>query len=164
MNSNWRLLCVRPRFETTVTRQLQRQNIEHYLPLLRRETAQAKIELPLFPGYVFCKPSIGRRMHVSLLPGVLSVWSCEHSDIDQDVERLRHIMTSGLTYAAWSYLETGTAAIAVNGPLCGLNGFVVDGNRFIVPIKSVFRSVIVDVEGACTLVCADSSYQSNSAA
>ena len=164
MSTNWRLLCVRPRFETTVTRQLQRQNIEHYLPMLRRETAQATIDLPLFPGYVFCNAASSRRMQVSMLPGVLSVWSCENSDIDQDIESLRHIMTSGLRYAAWSYLETGNTAIAIDGPLCGLHGFIVDGNRLIVPIKSIFRSVIVEVEGACTLVCADSSYKSNSAA
>src|SRR4030095_6070698 len=102
MNTDWHLLYVRPRFEKTVTRQLQRQNIEHYLPMLRREVAERTIELPLFPGYVFCKFSIGRRIQVSMLPGVLSVWCCEHSDIDQDIERLRNIMTSGLKYAPWS--------------------------------------------------------------
>jgi Transcription termination factor nusG len=164
MVTEWRLLCVRPRFEMTVTRQLERQNIEHYLPTLRRRSAQSTIELPLFPGYLFCKIATGRRMPVSLLPGVLSVWDCEDSDISQDIQSLRHIMMSGLKYGPWSYPETGTVAIAIDGPLRGLNGFVMDGNRFIVPIRSVFRSVMVELEGTTSLVSPDSSYESNSAA
>jgi len=103
-------------------------------------------------------------MPVSLIPGVLSVRDCEHADIKEDVDNLRHILQCELKFGPWSYVETGTIAIAIDGPLSGLNGFVWSENRFIVPIRSVLRSVMVEVEGTCRFVSADSSYESNSAA
>jgi Transcription termination factor nusG len=161
MDTDWHLLFVRPRFERVVAQHLQLQNLEHCLPTFRAQRARATIELPLFPGYVFCKFADRRRTPVALLPGVLYVRDCELADVDQDVENLRRIMTSGLKYRPWSYAESGALAIAMDGPLSGLAGFVLTGNRFVIPIRSTLRSVIVDVGETCKLF-ADSSCESSS--
>jgi hypothetical protein len=92
------------------------------------------------------------------------VRECEHNAIEQDVQKLRHVLNSGLRYGPWYYLENGTPAIAMDGPLAGVAGFVLNGNRFVIPVKSVLRSVIIDVRKTCRLASADSNHESSSAA
>lgn len=163
MESEWHLLYVRPRLERSIAQQLQRHDIEHFLPTFQRQNQHRTIELPLFPGYLFCK-SIGFRGVPWTLSGAHWVRECEQHDIEQDVEKIRRVMNSGLRYGPWSYLENGTLAIAANGPLAGVIGFVLNGNRFIIPVRTVLRSVVVEVGQKCRLVCADSNFESNSAA
>src|SRR5215471_17879374 len=55
----WFAVQVRPRYEKATARALRNKGYEEFLPLYtspRRWTDRLKhIELPLFPGYVFCR-------------------------------------------------------------------------------------------------------------
>jgi hypothetical protein len=163
VDTEWELVFVRPRFESHVVKQLRQQNVECYLPTFRRGNGLKTIELPLFPGYVYCKMELHRSLSISLVTGVLRVSDCEHCDIGKDVENLRRVNDSELRYGPWPYMKTGALSIAADGPLSGIDGFVMGGNRFIIPIRSVLRSVIVDVGITSRFVSADSSYEANSA-
>src|SRR6266446_4384964 len=55
----WYALHVRTRFEKVVARNLRGKGYEEFLPLYSRTNRWSdrvkEIELPLFPGYVFCR-------------------------------------------------------------------------------------------------------------
>src|SRR5262245_27420562 len=76
-DSLWYALHVRHRLEKIVTRNLHTKGFEEFLPLRfsrRRWSDRIKvIELPLFPGYVFCKFNLQHRLPILMIPGVLGV-------------------------------------------------------------------------------------------
>jgi hypothetical protein len=71
----WYALQVRPRFERVVAFHLEKQNIEHYLPLRRvtRQSSVRSIELPFSPGYIFCCVQTRESRSLWTIPGVLNV-------------------------------------------------------------------------------------------
>ena len=60
--------------EKRVTMQLEQRSVEHFLPLyesLRRwKDRRMKLQLPLFPGYVFVRLALPDRLKVLQVPGV----------------------------------------------------------------------------------------------
>src|SRR5215470_7185724 len=73
----WYALHVRTRFEKVVARNLRGKGYEEFLPLYRRTNRWSdrvkEIELPLFPGYVFCRFNAQDRLPVLTVPGVNAV-------------------------------------------------------------------------------------------
>src|SRR6185436_2955023 len=80
----WYALHVRSRFEKVVSRNLRGKGYEEFLPLYRRTSRWSdrikEIELPLFPGYVFCRFDRNNRLPVLTVPGVNSVVSVGKND------------------------------------------------------------------------------------
>src|SRR5215510_13116158 len=107
--SEWYALCVRPRFERVAASHLQSRNIEQYLPL-RRITRQLvngprSIELPLLPGYVFCKTQAWMRCSLLSIPGVLYVAPGGISD--QKISEIKRTLQTGLNVQQWQFTPTG---------------------------------------------------------
>ena len=75
--TKWYALQVRPRFEKIVAVHLQHKGFEDYLPLYRSRRKWSdrvkEIDLPLFPGYIFCKFDVLRRLPILMVPGVMSI-------------------------------------------------------------------------------------------
>jgi transcription termination/antitermination protein NusG len=73
--AQWYATYTRSRHEKTVAEQMQRLSIEHFLPLYHAErmwkNGRARVDFPLFPGYVFVRISLGDRLQVLRLPGVV---------------------------------------------------------------------------------------------
>jgi transcription antitermination factor NusG len=71
----WFALRVKSRFEKLVTSMARNKGFEEFLPLYqsrRRWSDRLKsVELPLFPGYVFCKLHPEHRLPLLTIPGVL---------------------------------------------------------------------------------------------
>ena len=96
--SEWYALHVRPRFELVAAFYLHSRNIEQYLPL-RRVTRQLangtrSIELPLLPGYVFCKASPRMLSSLLTIPGVMHIAADRISD--QKISELKRVIRAGL--------------------------------------------------------------------
>jgi transcription antitermination factor NusG len=76
-NERWYGLLVRTRFEQVVASNLGMKGFEGYLPtypIMRRWSDREKqLDVPLFPGSVFCKFDINERLRLLLIPGVMSV-------------------------------------------------------------------------------------------
>jgi transcription antitermination factor NusG len=73
----WYGIRTKPRFEKNISTHLNAKGYEQYLPSYRsqrRWSDRSKIiELPLFPGYVFCKFDLSNRLPILVIPGVLSI-------------------------------------------------------------------------------------------
>src|SRR5215475_11326606 len=73
----WYALNVRTRFEKVVARNLKSKGYEEFLPVFRRSNHWSdrvkELELPLFPGYVFCRFNPFDRLPILTIPGVNGV-------------------------------------------------------------------------------------------
>jgi len=155
----WYALHVRPRFEKVVSRNLKAKGYEEYLPIYRRVSRWSdrskEIELPLFPGYVFCRFNVHDRLPVLLIPGVSSVVGIGKSAMPIDPSELdgvRSMLQSGASCEPWPFLQLGQVVRVSRGPLAGTEGIVVrtkDDYRLVISVSLLQRSVAVEIDREC---------------
>ena len=157
--SEWYALYVRPRFERVAAVHLQSLNIEHYLPL-RRITRQfgsgtRSIELPLLPGYVFCKAHARMRCSLLTIPGVLHIVG--EAIPDQRISELKSIIQPGVNVQRWRFTPSGKTITIQDGALKGITGIldrsVCDAHVFVMSIEAIGRSIGVHIDGEYTFSC-----------
>jgi len=77
----WYALQVRSRYEKIVASTLLSKGYEGFLPLYsqrRRWSDRMKeLELPLFPGYLFCRFDVNKRLPILVTPGLSALSSRE---------------------------------------------------------------------------------------
>jgi len=154
--SAWYALQVRRRFEKIVSRTLHSKGYDEFLPLyhgFRRSSEGTKqIELPLFPGYVFCRFDFLNRLQILTVPGVNAVagFGPRVTPIaESELDSLRTVLNSGRACAPCPFIADGTRARVESGPLAGTEGFVtaLDNKlRLVVSVTMIQRSLAVDVE------------------
>src|SRR5579884_1181753 len=113
-STRWFAISVVPRKEKSVSDALRAKGYEAFLPLYaarRKWSDRIKtVELPLFPGYVFCR--IQPKQHAPILktPAVMSVVGFgdqPHPVDDAEIEALQKVCESKLWAVPWPYLKTG---------------------------------------------------------
>src|SRR4051812_19804854 len=81
----WFALRVRSNFERLVSGLLQAKGIEDFLPTYRRRRVWSDrirhLDLPLFPGYVFCKIPVEARSLVVSTTGVVNIVGVQQQPI-----------------------------------------------------------------------------------
>src|ERR1700740_1540538 len=74
-SNSWYAVRVRSRFENVVAKHLHARGYELFLPLYKDQRQWSdrlsEIELPLFPGYVFCRFNPVNRLPILSIPGVV---------------------------------------------------------------------------------------------
>jgi transcription antitermination factor NusG len=155
----WFALQVKPRFEKVVSRNLRAKGFEDFLPVYRRRHQWSdrvkEIELPLFPGYVFCHFDVDDRLPILLVPGVTSVVGFGKAPTpieDVELENLRSILNSGVGFQPWPFVSVGQTVSIEHGALEGLEGIVStvkNEYRLIVSVSLLQRSVAVEIDRAC---------------
>jgi transcription antitermination factor NusG len=159
MTSNallWFALAAKPRHEKSVAQILSNKGLESFLPLYRvhhRWTDRLKaVDLPLFPGYVFCRFDYEHRLAVRATPGVSSIIGFDSSPtpvLAEEIARVRAIVSSGLPAQPWPHLHVGEAVLIDRGSLTGLTGILVrekDSLRVVVNVDLLNRSVAVEID------------------
>lgn len=109
------------------------------------------MEMPLFPGYVFCRVSQAQRGQALSAPGVASIVGFGGTDAtveENEIENVRRMLNSGTSVEPWPYVRTGQVVEIQAGPLSGLRGEVVREKglwRLIVNVKLLQRSVAAEL-------------------
>jgi transcription antitermination factor NusG len=152
----WHALYVRSRHEKSVYAQLDAKEEEAFLPLYSRKQKWADrwktVELPLFPGYVFCRFDANRRYSVLATSGVIDVvrTGSQPAPIHAgDIEAIQRIVKSPLLTEPLPDLVAGEKVIMSDGPLKGLTGTLMEvrkGFRLVVSIELLRRSVLVEID------------------
>jgi transcription antitermination factor NusG len=152
----WYALRVKPHFERTVYQNLAAKGFRAFVPLYkerRRWSDRVKlVELPLFPGYVFCSLDIQRRLPVLQTPGVLHFVSFDGEPAEvnpEEVAALQAAVSSGAPLTPWPYLREGQRVIVARGPMRGLTGILLkvrDEFRLIISVTLLMRSVAVEID------------------
>jgi hypothetical protein len=155
--SRWHTIYVRKRFESIVAAKLESQVVEHYFPLRQLTNGSTRIELPLFPGILFCKCSASTASTLQTIPGVLAFQTKGANGVamEQDLAHLQHIMRTGLPIQAWPYSIPPNPVLVDDGVLSGVTGFLENTSRqrlLIVPVHVINRALAVEIDEACTVV------------
>src|SRR5882724_5053801 len=110
----WYALAVKPRHEKVVNRMLEYKGQETFLPLYKkghRYTNRQKVfDLPLFPGYVFCRFNMGMRQPIVTTPGVIRVLGSgsEATPIeDSEITFLQLAVKTQTAIEPWTFLQIG---------------------------------------------------------
>lgn len=152
----WFALTVKPQHEKATALALRQKGLEEFLPLYRTRRQWSDriktLELPLFPGYVFCRFPALRKSVVLATPGVRRIvgfGSVPTPIEDSEIASIRAMIASGVGVGPWPYLRTGQRVRIQAGPLRGLEGLLVslkDSWRVVVSLHLLQRSVAVEVE------------------
>jgi transcriptional antiterminator NusG len=156
---SWFAVRVRSNFERIAVTHLRERGYEEFAPSHKTERhwsdRKKEVDQFLFPGYVFCRFNPQNRLLVLTAPGVVDVvgWGKIPAPIpDEEIERVRRMVQSGLLVSPWPYLELGQAVLIERGPLAGMEGILVEVKgrcRLVVSINLLKRSISAEVERSC---------------
>ena len=152
----WFALVIKPQHERAVHEGLQQKGMESFLPTYRATRRWSdrlkKLDLPLFQGYVFCRLERRNRVPVLQTPGVRSIVSfgSEMTPVpEEEIERVRQLVSSGAALEPWPFLKTGQRVRVMAGPLLGLEGILSEmrnTTRVVVGVDMLQRSVAVQLD------------------
>ncbi len=152
----WYALQVRPRFEKMIASTLLTKGYEGFLPLYRNRSRWSdrikEVQLPLFPGYLFCRFDINKRLPILVTPGVIHVvgiGKTPHPVDNAEIAALQAIVISGLQAEPRSYLNIGQRVRIELGPLAGIEGILTalkGSSRLVVSVSLLQRSVSVEID------------------
>lgn len=144
--------------EKRIAAQLGQRDIEHFLPMYeavhRWKDRRMRLQLPLFPSYIFVHLLLRDRLRVLQVPGVVRlVGFGEHPTVlpREEIEMLRNGFRGELNAQPHPYLTKGRRVRIISGPLTGLEGILLrkkSNFRLIVSIDLIMRSIVVDVDAA----------------
>jgi transcription antitermination factor NusG len=154
--NKWFALRVKPRFEKTVASLVRSKGYEEFLPLYRSRRRWSDrfkaVDLPLFPGYLFCHLNPEHRLPLLTIPGALHLIGIGRTPAaidDEEIAVLQAAMRSGLGAEPWPFLDIGQRVRLEEGPLAGLEGLLIEvckKQRLIVSVTLLRRSVAVEVQ------------------
>jgi transcription antitermination factor NusG len=156
IRERWFALRVQSRCEKVVAAVARNKGFEEFLPLQqghRRWSDRLKaIDLPLFPGYLFCRLDPQRRLPLLTIPGVLhfvGIGKIPSPIEDMEIAAIQAAVGSGIATEPWPFLEVGQRVRLEDAPLVGLEGILVETpkrQRVVVSITLLKRSVAVAIE------------------
>jgi transcription antitermination factor NusG len=152
----WFALRVKSRHEKAVALAIRSKGFEEFLPLYRwRQTWSDRskwVEMPLFPGYVFCQLDPARRLPLLTIPGVLNFVCFGKTPVpieDSEIASVQSAIQSDLVTEPCSFPNGGQRVRIGKGPLAGTEGILIDATdrqRVVVSITILRRSVAVNIE------------------
>jgi len=156
---DWYAVYTRARHEQKANERLLEKKIETFLPLIerwsRRKDRRKRIQIPLFPGYLFVRALLEAQIHLEILKtdGVVQILGNNENPIPIPGEQIRAIQSliqNGVAIERHPYLKEGMKVRVVNGPLTGIEGILVKTqtkkNRLIISVDLLQESVSVEID------------------
>ena len=132
----WFALAVKPRFDKSVARALDNKGFETFLPLYKKihnYGARCKeFELPLFPGYVFCRFNALTRLPIVTTPGVTQILGTGNKPVplsETEIASLQIALKAQLPLQPFPFLQIGQRVRIEEGVLAGVVGIIVSVKR-----------------------------------
>jgi transcription antitermination factor NusG len=154
----WYAAYTNANHEKRVTQQLKQCSVEHFLPLYesarRWKDRRVRLQMPLFPGYVFVKLALRDRLQLLRIPGVVQLISFNGHPAplpEEDIQAIRNCLDRGQHVEPHPYLTVGHRVRVISGPLKGLNGIILrrkNKTRFVLSFGLIMRSVAVEIDEA----------------
>ena len=152
----WYAIMARTGREKSATLLLENAGYECLLPVskyTRHWSDRIKeVEVPLFPGYLFCRMDPHNRLPVLMTPGVIQIVGVGKTLIpvqEAEIAAIQRVVKNGLSTMPWAYLQVGHVARIVGGPLRGMTGIIVkikSGMKLVLSVTLLQRSVAVEVD------------------
>jgi transcription antitermination factor NusG len=144
--------------EKGVMRQLERRSVESFLPLYeslhRWKDRRIRLQLPVFPGYIFVRLALRDRLKVLEIPSVVRLVGFGGHPTPlpiEEIETIRTCIARRQPLVPNRYVRRGQRVRMLSGPLEGLTGVVVrqkNRTRFVISLELLMRSVAVEIDRA----------------
>ena len=153
----WYALRLRPKSENLASATLRGKGYEEFLPMYRSRRRWSdrvkELDLPLFPGYLFCRFDVqDRLLPILTTPGVISIVGAGKTPVavsDEEIAAVQAIVRSGLPAQPWPCLTVGSRVFIERGPLAGFEGIALSVDkafRLVVSIPLLQRAIAVEIE------------------
>jgi transcription antitermination factor NusG len=156
--TKWHAVYTSANHEKRVREQLEQRSVESFLPMYesvrRWKDRRTRLNLPLFPGYVFVRMPSRDRLKVLQVPGVAHLvgFGGQLTPVpEEDIQAIRACLAGPNRAQPHHYLKSGQQVRVLNGPLAGLTGIVVREKkqaRFVISFDLLQRSVAVEIDAA----------------
>ena len=144
--------------EKRVAEQLTVRSVEHFLPVYesvrRWKDRRVRLQMPLFPGYVFVRINPRDRIQVLGVPGVVRIvgFGGQLAALpDCQIDLLRQGLLGGALAQPHPYLRRGCRVRISNGALQGAVGVLIRRKgrfRIVLSVDLIMRSIAVEVDAA----------------
>ena len=155
----WYAAYTRAHHELRVGERLADRAVQNYLPqyeVVRKwKDRKVCLQRPLFSGYIFVHLALQNRLQVLQVPGVACLVSFAGKPVavpDEEVERIRAILSRGYRVEPHRYLKAGKRVRVSSGPFEGLEGIVVrrnNGSRLVISMEVIHKAIAVEIEETC---------------
>jgi transcription antitermination factor NusG len=142
--------------EKSVSRQLELRSVDTFLPLYEKvshwKDRRVKLQLPLFPGYIFVRVAIEEKLQVLEIPSIVRLVGFNGHPTplpEEEMQRLRHSLDGRVGVQPHPYLQVGRRVRIKSGALKGLDGILLkkkNGYRFVVSLDLIQRSIAVELD------------------
>ncbi|MDA1093481.1 MAG: UpxY family transcription antiterminator [Acidobacteria bacterium] len=154
----WFAIWTRSRHEQMVREQLERKQVETFLPTITRwsrwKDRRKKIAWPLFPGYCFARFDAAEPLGVLRCTGVVNIVSFDGKPAPiapAELDNIRRLVDTDLQYDPCPLIREGMKVEVVHGPLKGVVGRLVRKGshaRLVLSVDLIGQAVSVEVDAA----------------
>lgn len=153
--NEWYAFYTRPKLEKRISQDICDMSFEHYLPLhtvLRKWSDRIKkMEVPMFPNYVFVKLNEKEKYKVLSVNGVIKIVSCQGRPVsvrETEIEKIRKIETikNDITFEEFNCL--GEKVIVTKGVFIGYEGELIrrlKGQRLLIKLPTINVAVSINI-------------------
>ena len=154
-------MWTRSRHEQVVREQLERKEIETFLPTINKwsrwKDRRKQIAWPLFPGYCFARFDrfdVAARFGVLRCTGVVNIVSFDGEPAPiapEELENIRRLVDTDLQYDPCPLIHEGMMVEVVHGALKGVVGRLVRKGshaRLVLSVDLIGQAVSVEVDAA----------------
>ena len=153
---DWHVLHTLSRQEKAVAADCAAMKVGCFLPLIRQVrfygNRKAKVELPLFPGYVFVRGTRDQVFEVDRMKRIASIIKVpDQFQIEQELRQLHLAVIHQAPLEPFPYLKKGIPVEVRSGPFRGLRGIIEDrtkDQRIILQVNILGRAVSLELDGA----------------
>ena len=154
----WYAIRTRSRHEKLVAEQLQTQNIESFLPLVKRTRVwsdrKKEVEMPLFSGYSFARlvlysPDRLRVLQTHGVAGFVGVRGVGIPVPEGQIQSLRTLLANRIPMEDRAFLQIGQRVRIKGGALDGIEGILAaqDDRNLVISVEPIHRSLSVCIDG-----------------
>ena len=154
----WYAVYAQVRHESKVHSRLLAKSFECLLPQMerwsKRRDRRKRIQVPIFPGYLFVRTILDNYQQVKILqtPGVVRLVRNEDGPLpvpDSQMSSLITLLSNASVLKVHPYLNEGMRVRIANGPLYGCEGILVqkkhEKSRLVVAIDIIQQAVSVEL-------------------
>lgn len=154
--ARWHVLHVRSRQEKALCADMSALGVDCYLPLVRQTRfyghRKAKVQIPLFPGYVFLLGSIEQAYsadRTGRVARIIPVFNQEQ--MDWELGNLQLAMRQQPDLAPYPFLRTGLRVEVRSGAFRGVQGVIENRakeGRLILQVTTLGKAVSLEIDAS----------------
>lgn len=158
-SGDWHAVHTRHQHEKSVVQALCSRGHRVFLPLYSTtrlwRRRPVKIQLPLFPGYLFLQGGLERQMQIQATSGVVGLVKSGGSPAivpEHQIAAVRRLLEQPSNVEPHEYLHAGDRVMVISGPLQGIEGMLLRTKgafRLVVSMELLGRAASVEVSISC---------------